>query len=114
MINGKEYHKIMTNPIMHTKTLVVHSNQEEEYFFSTDHCQPNTPKGFVPTSFRLPVQVTERAGVENGLIDTFEKFKIVHLSGWGDKKAKEISNPNTEYSPKIEDIDFDFSHYFTN
>lgn len=76
--------------------LVIHSNlSKAEYFFSTHHCQPNTPEGFVPITFYLPLWCQRRPEFPTGLIATAEDVVKLHFSN-----AKEIPNPDPKYKSK--------------
>ena len=74
-----------------------------QYFFTTDHCQRVRDDGvpaefsgeeWVPVSCELPMRVYPRPGLENGIVDTIEKYVFIFLS---DKT--EIPNPNSKYIP---------------
>jgi hypothetical protein len=77
------------------KGIVIHSNYDrKEYFFSTYHCQSNTPEGFVVTSFYLPFGIVPRPEFPNGWIDTVEDLVRLHFGN-----SKEIHNPDPLYQP---------------
>ena len=50
------------------------------FFFSDDHCfgVGVLPKGFVPTSHRIPKEVVARPGLEDGIITTVEQLIQVY------------------------------------
>lgn len=78
--------------------VTIHSSlNRKEYFFSTDHCQqvhaPETyPKGFVATSFYLPMTVVPRASLPSGIVQTVKDVITIFHSG-----DKEIPNPEKKY-----------------
>lgn len=60
-----------------TKTVVVISSfEEKKFFFSDDHCfgVRVLPGHWVPSTSVFPMSVTPRPGLEDGIIDTIEKY----------------------------------------
>ncbi len=79
---------------MKETTIITISNEEtKEMFFTTNHCQ-NHDKGqsFVSCTYRLPMRVVPREGVEDGFIDTREKLIKVFYSDFNI-----IKNPNPKF-----------------
>ncbi len=75
--------------------VILHSNLERgEYFFSTDHCQPKTPAGFVPITTTLPHRVTPRPALPSGVVATIEEMVLIYHDD-----QKEIPNPDPRYQP---------------
>lgn len=86
------------------QSIIIHSkrtDEEEVYFFSTDHCQGvkgrgegTYPEGFVPGSFHLPMSVVPRPELPSGRVETLADFLMIFF-----KDAKEIPNPDPRYQP---------------
>lgn len=77
------------------------TDDKEEYFFSTDHCQGvkgrsevPIPEGFVPTTFYLPMSVVPRPCLPSGRVETLKDLLLIFFQG-----AKEIPNPDPKYQP---------------
>jgi hypothetical protein len=79
----------------------------QESFFTTDHCQGvesgkrGKPLGddWVPCTSYLPMTVVERPGIEDGVVDTLEKFLVLR---WG---TRWIPNPDPDFRvPEFEDV----------
>lgn len=92
---------------MPIKKVIIHSRMcgehEEEYFFSTDHCQGikgrgegTYPEGFGPTTFYLPQTVVPRPSLPSGCVETVEDVIKIFFSG-----AREIPNPDPRYQPRF-------------
>lgn len=65
----------------------------KEFFFTTDHCQDHgLGPEWVPCSYRLPMTVTPREGIEDGIVDTPRKLVKVFY----DDHIK-VLNPDPEY-----------------
>lgn len=65
---------------LRTQTIVCISSMQDKVFFLTDdHCFGYSvlPKHYVPGTIMFPMNVTPRPGVEDGLIDTVEKYITV-------------------------------------
>ena len=64
-----------------TELLVVVSNHQLKKFFFVDaHGIPKVIEDrgtWVPVTHVFPINVVERPGVEDGVVDTFEKYKLV-------------------------------------
>lgn len=64
-----------------TLVTITHRRNENEriFFFSDDHCfgYPILPDGFVPCTSVFPMYVKPRPGVEDGWVNTIEKFIAV-------------------------------------
>ncbi len=76
----------------HSLTVI---ENELVYFFSTDHCQNHgLGPNFVPVTYNWPCRVVERPGVEDGIVDTLDKLKLVFY-----KDMKEIPNPDPNFQP---------------
>ena len=61
-------------------TLIVISNMEEGlFFFSDDHCfgVDVLPENWVHCTVTFPLSVKARAGLEDGIVDTIEKYIFV-------------------------------------
>lgn len=76
-------------------------DHEEEYFFSTDHCQGvkgraegTYPEGFVPTTYYLPMSVVPRPELPSGRVETLKDLLMIFHSN-----GKEIPNPDPSYQP---------------
>jgi hypothetical protein len=73
-----------------------------EFFFSTDHCQPTeylkNGADWVPCSIGIPMIVTERPGLEDGLVDSLEKYLLVFHT-----RELLIANPCPKYKVDFED-----------
>lgn len=75
--------------------VVIHSSSErKEYFFSTKHCQPNIPEGFVRCTIYFPHCVVARPEFPTGVIASVEDIVRLYYSD-----SKEIPNPNLLYQP---------------
>lgn len=81
-INGK----IMRVTIL---SRTIEESGRQEYFFSKDHCQ-KTVKGFVPTTFHLPMSVVPREGLWSGRVETREDIIKVFY-----RDDIEIPNPDS-------------------
>ena len=67
-----------------TKTVVVISSfEEKKFFFSDDHCfgVRVLPEHWVPSTSVFPMSVKPRPGLEDGIIDTIEKYISVFEKG---------------------------------
>lgn len=64
-------------------TLVVHSNRQKNLFFFSDSHMFMHPllKGWVPKTCVFPDHVTPREGLEDGIIDTVEKYLFIFEQG---------------------------------
>lgn len=64
-----------------TELLVVVSNHQlKKFFFAESHGIPKVIEDrgpWVPTTHVFPIHVVARPGVEDGVVDTFEKYKLV-------------------------------------
>lgn len=67
--------------------------EREEYYFSTDHCQPHEP-GFIPSTTCLPLHVVKRLSLPSGVVTTVEDLLNVFHRG-----EREIPNPDPRYQP---------------
>jgi hypothetical protein len=84
--------------IIHSRTV---GEYDEEYFFSTDHCQGvkgrgegTYPEGFVPTTYHLPMSVVPRPSLPSGRVETVEDVILIFHS-----RGKEIPNPDPKFQP---------------
>jgi hypothetical protein len=80
-----------------------HTDTVREYFFSTNHCQgmeTNTfdikidLKGFVPTTYYLPMTVVPRPSLPSGRVETLSDILLIFYSDY-----TEIPNPDPKYQP---------------
>lgn len=76
----------------YNRITTIHNNDTNEYFFSTDHCQPNLPNNLVPVTATLPYYIKPREGFETGILETKEDYKRFQ-----DLYLTEIPNPDSNY-----------------
>ena len=79
------------------KTITIISSLDRKLFFqSTDHCQEHGLGGdFIPVTYTLPMQVSPRNSLPNGLIRNLDELISVFYDD-----MTEISNPNKNCIPK--------------
>jgi len=71
-----------------TRIHVVVNSDTEEYFLTDRHSSGNLGDNWIPITTTLPMRVTPRKGLEDGIIDTLEKyFTVFH------KRGIRIKNP---------------------
>lgn len=72
-------------------TIIVVVNDElKQYFFTTHHSVPEgLDDNWVPVTSYIPMSVSPRIGLENGIITDKEDYKVVFCQGY-----KEIDNPD--------------------
>lgn len=78
-----------------THIVIISSYNKNQYFFSNDHCQDHgLGEDFVPVTHYLPARCVPREGIEDGIIDTVEKWLICCYSD-----MTEIENPDINFKP---------------
>ena len=79
------------------KTITIISSLDRKLFFqSTDHCQEHgLGNDFIPVTYTLPMQVSPRNSLPNGLIKNLNELISIFYDD-----MIEIPNPNKNYIPK--------------
>lgn len=79
------------------KTITIISSLDRKLFFqSTDHCQEHElGSDFIPVTYTLPMQVSPRKSLPNGLIKNLNELISIFYDD-----MIEIPNPNKNYIPK--------------
>lgn len=64
--------------------IIISSMKDKTFFYSDDHCfgYKVLPDNFVPCTTSLPMSVVAREGLEDGIIDTLEKYESVFCDGY--------------------------------
>jgi hypothetical protein len=76
---------------MENRYTVVCNGNRQEYFFANSHHDYNLGDDWVPVSFSLPMSVSPRPSLPDGLVDTLEKYiMIFHYD------EKEIPHPRPD------------------
>jgi hypothetical protein len=80
---------------------VICNLERKEFFFSTDHIQryrstigSDLDEHWVPVSGVLPMQVTPRPSLPDGIIETIEEYIMIFHDD-----EKEIANPDPKFQP---------------
>lgn len=85
------------------KIITISNINTNEYFFTTDHCQKhNLGSDWVPCTFTIPMTCSPRKGLESGVINTLEEWRIVFGGKScviGSPDNKEIPNPDPAFQP---------------
>lgn len=76
--------------LMLREVITVHNVDTREWFFANHHSNHGLGQEFVPVTQYLPFHVVEREGIEDGIVDTIEKARILHNFQDG---SKEVINP---------------------
>lgn len=70
--------------------ITVENVQTDEWFFHNHHDDCNLGGDYVPCSRRFPFNVGVREGIEDGVVDTIEKIRVLQSFR---EEHKEVINP---------------------
>lgn len=84
----------------------------KEYFFANHHSDYGLGNGWVPCTEYIPYIVVPRPGIEDGIVDTIDKLRIVHFQDYTEipcpendtSLLRDIAKINNQITNKNEDI----------
>ena len=83
---------------MKTDIITISNLDKNQFFFTTDHCQPhNLGSSWVSCTSTLPMVVTPRKSLPTGIITNKAEYKKVMCNGFGGEPMEDIPNPQPEY-----------------
>jgi hypothetical protein len=84
---------------MNRYIITISNLEKNQFFFSTDHCQPHgLNEQWVSCTYGpLPGHVAPRESLPSGLITNKEEYLKVFEYGLDNKPMEEIPNPQVEY-----------------